>query len=214
MYSISIAAVSAIGFAKTVLVALTLSPADFGIYAALLGIALSGSLVVPGIAMLPTASGMRATDSAKLLLLFTVVRTATALFVVVPMAFFLGWERALAGEFAVQGLVAAWGWRTFARNCKAGHPSLDKRFTEAPAAVAEGRTLYASNLAGSVVPFGGRGIIALLADAATAGYYALAMTFVQIAQMFTPAVAQREGPEITKRAYRGEVAIARQLAIP
>ena len=289
VFSIAIAAASAIGLAKTLLVALVLQPADFGLYAALFGaavmattflsfgrnertmkawpraweagdydflladgrqamavllrravlaaslvcaaaallglgdvvgvslgagIALAGLLVVPGIAMLLTASGIRAAGSGRMLLAFTAGRTGAALLLVVPLAFLLGWEWALAGELVAQALVAAAGWAVFRRRCEAQEQTARPRFAETPSAIAEGRTFYASGLLGSIVPFGGRGIIAVLADAATAGSYAVAMTFVQIAQMFTAAVAQREGPQIIKLVHRGETAILGRLALP
>ena len=290
LFSLAIAAASAIGLLKTLLLAVVLQPAAFGIYAALfgatvmatifismgrnertmkawpraweagdpaylledsrramqalvkraallaalavggaalavagdlvapslgIGIALAALLVAPGIALLLVASGTRAIGSSRLLLAFTAARTGCALLLAVPLAWQLGWQWALAGELAAQAAVALWGWRIVrARFARLDASTEGSGFREGAEARAQGRTFYASSLVGSVVPFGGRGIIALLADAVTAGSYAVAMTFVQVAQMFTAAAAQREGPLAIKMVQRGQHAVLRRLVLP
>ncbi len=178
------------------------------------GLALAALLVVPGVILLLTASGMRAIGSMRLLLAFTTARSGLALLIAAPLAMLAGWEWALAGEALAQALVALWSWLTVRRRFAAPSHDAANAFEETAGAVREGRQLYSSNLIGSLVPFGGRGFIALIADAATAGAYAVAMVFVQIAQMFAGSVAQREGPLVIKLARRGETGLLRQLKVP
>ena len=176
------------------------------------GIALGSLLIVPGAVLLLTASGLRAAGSMRKLLAFTAARSGLTLLLATPLAWITGWQGALAGELVGQGLVAIWSWATVRRFFSGG--AAGDGFAEGAMAVSHGRTLYASNLVGSLVPFGGRGFVALIADAAMAGAYAVAMVFVQVAQMFAGSVAQREGPLVIKLAQRGEIGLLRRLAIP
>lgn len=176
------------------------------------GITLGSLLILPGAILLLTASGLRAVGSMRKLLAFTSARSGLALLIAAPLAALAGWEWALAGELVAQSLVAVWSWLAVRSEIAAGENRAD--FAERTTAIGEGRTLYASNLVGSLVPFGGRGFIALIADAAMAGAYAVAMVFVQVAQMFAGSVAQREGPLIIKLAQRGETGLLRQLVVP